>query len=77
MDHNKANRISEDMLEGVNGGMGGRTGANGDDPVSFGKCPFCTTILKKVRNYYQCPDCMSKFDRNGKLINDLETDRFN
>lgn len=77
MDHNKTNRISEDMLEGVNGGMGGWKGAKGDDPVSLGKCPYCTTILKKAGNYYQCPDCGSKFDRNGKHINDVDTDRFN
>lgn len=39
-----------------------------DDAQAEGKCPYCAVMLKKTGNHFECPECGTRFDRDGKEI---------
>ena len=59
--------LSEEELGNVSGGI-----AEVDDAQVSGRCPYCTTLLKKKENGYECPDCGSMFDDGMNQIQDVQ-----
>ena len=60
-----ADIISDDVLEGVNGGLGKDYN---EYVYPTGKCSHCGSFLKKNGVYYRCTDCRILFDKYGNEI---------